>query len=633
MQVIYPGDRRLELDGGKNNKFARSLIENNESPDCLNVTFSEGAVETREGTNSLTVSGIGSYTVDGLFNREDNTQAETMIAWANGTAWTLEVNTFATISSAQSVYTAGQAVCATQYENHIFFGNGASTPYKYNGTDFTRHGSYPPAGASGTPTPSTAGVAGNLNGDYQWKVTYVNSNLVESDVGPAPATFTASSEQVTLTGMPLGAQSWGVASRKLYRTATSGTTFNLVATISDNTTTDYTDNVADADLGADAPTDQGVPPLYSICIYYRDRLFVNDPSNPNFIWYSELGNPYVFKATNFKKFGDNTTDIVRCFGIVQNSLVIFGDESFEFLYMPDTTPANWATVPGAKQYGCKSPRGIFNFEDKLMFPAIQNGKFVGFAALNSQGIDPDATYLTVLSAFSELQSNRIEPDMFQIQEAYLDNISSTVYKNKAYIGVTHGAGNTENNRVLEFDFSRSNIAKNQKYTWSPWTGLNSKDMVIKEGTLYYSDSSANLGHVYEMLDGTYNDNGVAIDSYFWTKEFDGGKKDTHFYKDLRRAYIFCELSGDWYMDFVVRTDSESTGGDTHAVHLLPGGSTWGTMTWGVDNWGGGLDEDEKQVYLGNGGRRFQFKFSNQNTINQKFKIHGFGFNYNRKGLR
>ncbi len=45
----------------------------------------------------------------------------------------------------------------------------------------------------------------------------------------------------------------GVTSRNLYRTKASGTTYYLVVTIADNTTTTYQDNTADSSLSTVAP--------------------------------------------------------------------------------------------------------------------------------------------------------------------------------------------------------------------------------------------------------------------------------------------------------------------------------------------------------------------------------------------
>jgi hypothetical protein len=259
---IYPGQGRVLFDGGKNNKFERSIIADNESPDCANVIFSNGAVETRQGVTKLNTTSVGTFVFDGLYTRRADDLAETMCAFAGGHMYTLGTTTFTTVPSAQSVFTAGVRVGATQYENHLFIGNGGVIPYKYNGTDFTRHGVYPPATTSTVSSQTTGG----LTGDYRYKVTYVNSMSVEGDVGPVTATFTAAAATLRLASIPVAPQSWGVSSRRIYRTEAGGSTFKRLTTIADNSTTTYDDNNADAALGTAAPTDNGVPPKYSVCV-------------------------------------------------------------------------------------------------------------------------------------------------------------------------------------------------------------------------------------------------------------------------------------------------------------------------------------------------------------------------------
>jgi uncharacterized phiE125 gp8 family phage protein len=58
--------------------------------------------------------------------------------------------------------------------------------------------------------------------------------------------------KVELTAIPLGGAL--VTSRKIYRTAAAGSAYLLLATLADNTTTVYTDNIADSALGAAAPS-------------------------------------------------------------------------------------------------------------------------------------------------------------------------------------------------------------------------------------------------------------------------------------------------------------------------------------------------------------------------------------------
>lgn len=627
---IYPPRNRVVFDGGLNNKFERSVIEDNESPDCANVIFNEGSVETRGGTTKLNSNAVGSFACDGLYTRHDNAGNQTMIAWFGGSLYDWQSTTFSTIASAQSIYTAGERVCAAEYENYIFMCNGNNTPYKYGGASdtFTRHGVEPP---TATMTAATAATGTALTGEYRYAYTWVNSALVESDLSPITATFTASSENVALSSIGTAPASYGVESRYLYRTVTSGATYLRLATINDNSTTTFEDNIADASLGVEAPSDNGLPPNYSAAVYHQARLFVIDPST-NLVKYSNLANPYTFASTSFLRVGDNSFDVPKGLAVYDNSIVVLCQQNPWIIYMPSTDPSEWVVLRVRANYGCRSPFGSFKYQNKVMFPALQNDKIVGFAAINGQTVDPSASLLTSSAVVSDLQSDKIEPDVFNIQENMLENIESIVYQNKAYITVTYGSGNSTNNRIYVFDFSLGRV-KNQPFSWVPWTGLNANAFTILDGTLYYATSSAD-GFVHQMNTSSYNDNGSAINSYFWTKEFSGLPGDENIFKDYRYVQLFFENSGAWFMNFTKRVDSDSGSGDTQTIDLDPGSSLWGTMKLGTDTWGGGSDEGEERVFIApTRGKRIQFKFSNQNVADQKFKVVGLNFVYNNKGLR
>lgn len=627
---VYPRTGQLLFDGGKNSKFERSLIEDNESPDCANVVFTNGAVESRQGAQKVNTTAIGSATIDGIYSRRANDNTETMIVFCNGSAWTLGTTTFTTISSAQSVFTSGIRVAAAMQENHIFFGNGGVVPYKYNGTDFTRHGVYPPT----TTCTVASQAAGVLNGDYRYKIVFVNTALVESDVGPVTSTFTAANATLRLTSIPVAPQSWGISSRRIYRntTALSGSYYR-VATISDNTTTTYDDNTADTSLSTLAPTDNGVPPNYSVCCYHQGRLFMNDPSNANFLWYSDLNTPYTVASTNFIRVGDNTSDLIKTISVYDNNILVGCEKSMWMIYMPSTDATAWLIVKIKAPYGCISPFGLWDYNNKQGFPAVLNGSFVGFAAISGNSVEPQATLLTIQTAGSDMVSERIEPDMFNVQSSYVKNISSTVFKNKAYIAVTYGSGATTNNRVYVMDFSISDLSKKQKESWVPWTGLSPAQFCIYNGGLYYG-TSASTGYVYRLENSTYNDDGAAIDAYFWTKEFGGYPQELNLHKDFRYGNLLVEKLGNYYMDVYVRVDSDIGSGTAQQIDLSPGGSQWGTMVWGTDIWGGGVSQENIMLDLGTAaGKRIQFKFTNQNTVNQRFKVHYANFTYNFKGKR
>lgn len=100
------------------------------------------------------------------------------------------------------------------------------------------------------------GGAGNVdNGVHRYLATFVTA-AGETQAGTVSAAVTVTDKtvngKVALSAIPLGGSL--VTSRKLYRTVAAGSTYLLLATLSDNTTTTYTDNIADSSLGAGAPS-------------------------------------------------------------------------------------------------------------------------------------------------------------------------------------------------------------------------------------------------------------------------------------------------------------------------------------------------------------------------------------------
>ncbi|MES2218357.1 MAG: hypothetical protein V4501_08090 [Pseudomonadota bacterium] len=98
-------------------------------------------------------------------------------------------------------------------------------------------------------------AAGNVNnGAHRYLVTFVTASG-ETQAGTPSAAVTIANKTIngktSLTDIPLG--SIAVTARNIYRTQADGTIFYLLDTLSDNTTTNYIDNIADASLGVGAP--------------------------------------------------------------------------------------------------------------------------------------------------------------------------------------------------------------------------------------------------------------------------------------------------------------------------------------------------------------------------------------------
>lgn len=107
--------------------------------------------------------------------------------------------------------------------------------------------------------------AGNLNGNYGYVVAFGSGSMAANGTysltgwtlaGPVSNTIAPADQQGSLSAIPIG--STGTIVRGLYRNLASGSAtsgpFYLVAILTDNTTTTFVDNVADASLGAGAPS-------------------------------------------------------------------------------------------------------------------------------------------------------------------------------------------------------------------------------------------------------------------------------------------------------------------------------------------------------------------------------------------
>lgn len=101
--------------------------------------------------------------------------------------------------------------------------------------------------------PALAGVPGNINnGDHRYALTFVlDGETTRSPEMLITVTDKTVDGQVDMTQIPVGPE--GTTARKIYRTEANLLVYKLLTTIEDNTTTEFTDNIADASLGAEAP--------------------------------------------------------------------------------------------------------------------------------------------------------------------------------------------------------------------------------------------------------------------------------------------------------------------------------------------------------------------------------------------
>lgn len=146
-------------------------------------------------------------------------------------------------------------------------------------------GSQEPSPSALTCAMVSPAAAGNVDtGVHRYCVTFVTA-IGETQAGTVSASVTVADNavngQVVLSAIPLGGSA--VTARKIYRTAAGGTSYLLLATIADNTTTTYTDNIADASLGVGAPSVNTTGDPYLTALIQAARQFAEQELNRKLI--------------------------------------------------------------------------------------------------------------------------------------------------------------------------------------------------------------------------------------------------------------------------------------------------------------------------------------------------------------
>lgn len=607
-----------QFDGGWNTKNSPSTLDLHESPDCKNVIFDDiGSVGTRDGTKYLNSVAIGSVAIDGGAQYKNS---HVVFAGGNMYHMTASVPTLVTASSGK--FTAGRKIAKIVYQNMLIVSDGVNGPYRYEGgvNDFYNLG----IGVASACTTSGVTLSGTgliAPGTYYYRIAFVNSHVVEGQMGSATAGKTlAASANIHLVSIPVGSGLNGVARRVVYRASTVSGPWRYVTEIADNTTTVYTDAIANELLGDEGIEDATTPTPFQTVQGLGERLFFPDSSEKTLVRYTDFENPFVSQAENFIPLQKGDDSEIQRVDESEGFIVAFKHESIWAIDLTDPSDdTTWQLVKTPATMGIIGPFAAAKTDQGIVFAGKRNNKITGFHLLSGLSVSDTADTRLRTDSISE----RIENHVLAWPSSLVDDIFMFTYDNRVYVACPTTSSSTTNDQVLWFDINRIGV-KGQPGSWSPWNGSILKLAYIWEydGTLFAGLVTA-TGRVIQFNAGQYLDaDGSAIDSYFWTKQYGGENGIDTWQKDGRLSSIWYALLGNWFMNLKYRIDGDTGDGTAIQVNLNPGGSLWGTMVLGVDPWGGGASDKETTHSLGATlGKRFQFGFDNQNTANQGFKVH------------
>lgn len=250
------------------------------------------------------------------------------------------------------------------YQDRSYGCNGVNAPQAYDIATSYGGVSYSFTTAKtkvmGAQAPLTAPTSGAYTaggsvpaGSHRYKVTFMYYESEESNGSPASATQTATAGTQTghLTSIPVGG--YGVTARNIYRDNNDGV-YLLLATISDNTTTTYTDTLLIGSTPTPIPTTNDVPPTFTKAALWLDAIFIAPAGETNVVRYSNTGSPDIFDPDNFVTC--QSDDIVTALYVYNGKLYVFGLHSFGSI--EGNTPDTFYYHNISNLIGCVDNRSI-----------------------------------------------------------------------------------------------------------------------------------------------------------------------------------------------------------------------------------------------------------------------------------
>lgn len=209
-------------------------------------------------------------------------------------------------------------------------------------------------GSAPTATRNTDSTVGQIGaGSHTYKVTFVYYSGVEESNGSTASAVCvndASHTSNALTSIPVGG--YGVTARNIYRDNNDGV-YVLLATISNNTATTYTDILPIGSTPTPIPTTNFIPGIFKYIALYLDRLFTIDITGKTISW-SVAGEPDVFHPDN--AISGPQDDVMTAIFVFNGLPWVFGQHTVGTIL--GTDDGSFFYNPVSTKVGCVDNRSI-----------------------------------------------------------------------------------------------------------------------------------------------------------------------------------------------------------------------------------------------------------------------------------
>jgi hypothetical protein len=378
------------------------------------------------------------------------------------------------------------------YKNRIYIADGVK-PHRYNGTDDVYAGHFIHA------APTTApGLSGALtpNSTYKYFITSVTADMGEGPAGAiATQAISGGEDQIDLSVILAAPARHEEVSKRIYRTEADGDLYFLLTEIPTGTT-DYSDLIADSNLGSEhVPTH--IPPADArFCIIgHDDRAywFGRAGANASLVDVSEVGFPDRIINADFFSVANNDGDILTGGGLVPGGLVFLKRSSMWLLRAFGFGLINIQPKDKRAQgAGTTSPFSVVYTPAGLIFLS-QRGEIYKF----------DGTNLSEIG-------RRIATEFYGMSETSLGYVVACYHDYRYIVSYDWRSQKGYNWKTLEYDIRtgkwegphENGVFYTPSY-YSVW------DSVRDKGELYWGESRASTGsYVYGRSEFSKTDRGT-----------------------------------------------------------------------------------------------------------------------------
>ncbi len=525
---------------GMNSKVEDLELQNRWVEIAQNTRFEEepGTVTKRARLTYFNSSSKGTGAVMNLYRL----YAGGVTKWImiHGTVAYVGDDSAGTFTSIRTGLTTGKRSSFVTYKNIMIVSNGYDNPWCYDGTSSNVTWELGACKAV-----LTAGGSNLDSGAAYYYAVTIDADAYVCGAVSNTVTTDADNRKVTLSNIPTGPV--GTTNRKIYRVEGGGSDLKLLATIADNTTTTYVDDIADGSLGAAYPAVTDDMPKGFLLQSHRERLFISgDLNNQSRIYYSNVGLPhYIQQTTNTDYMDVNPDDNDEITGIpIQLGVMCcVKKNTIRKLYITSSAstadPTTWYAEDPVSWNGCPAPWSITQTPMGIIYLGWDHW-YVFNGTFSKPIIDEFDTEGILAADYNEVVSH------------FNNNILLAAYTDKTLATTYH-------NRVMRYNFKREALS----YDTIDANCFGSKIGKDEKGDLFYGDSQNGYVYQAENTDIYYSlqkksdlSAGTATDTYI------GGTED--------EPYL--EIGGDSAPntipdDICILWDNESTSPGTGWVDI------------------------------------------------------------------